>query len=374
MSRANHPGIWAVAVSVLTWLAAANVYAEDPGDALLRPFLDRIEAQDDEAARPLSDADGMEVPGDFHPWWERPVSDSILPSQEHVPVDLDALILSSLVYSAHVHWLSDARLIAQADVSRAGAAFDWSAFVESKYIDTSEPVGSLLTTGGSPRFRDNHWTAGGGFRRRTAAGGQFEMAQRIGYQNNNSVYFVPTQQGTGTFALSFAQPLLRGAGRDYNTRTIVLAQIDARTADEEYVKRVQNHLLELTRAYWQLYLSRAVVLQKRNLYEEARRIYRELESRREVDATLPQILQAKGNFRLYIGLHHLFFRVLENHAHIHSQLPAVHCSDILPFKENPAADPAPVKIRDQSRQYPGQGGLARTGTTGHQDKFSFLDF
>lgn len=295
MIRLNPLRICIVVACVLDPLAAANACAQGIPSPLLRPFLERIEqAHGGQDGPPVDLPDALDVPGSFQPWWEGAVGGSLSRSAQHLPVDLDTLILSSLVHSAHVQWLGDARLIAQADVSKAGAVFDWSAFVESKYIDLSEPVGNLLTTGGSPRFRDNHWTAGGGFRRRMASGGQFEIAQRIGYQDNNSIYFAPTQQGTGTFALSFAQPLLRGAGRDYNTRLIVLAQLEANTADEEFVRRVQAHLMEITRVYWQLYLSRAVVLQKRRLYDEACRIYQELESRREVDATVPQILQAKA--------------------------------------------------------------------------------
>lgn len=295
MIRPNSHRIWGVVAAAFSWLAAVTVCAQEPSSSLLRPFFERIEqTHGGEDGPPVATPEALDVPGGFRPWWEGAIAGSLSPSTQHLPVDLDTLILSSLIYSAHVQWLGDARLIAQTDVSKAGAVFDWSAFVESKYVDTSEPVGNTLTTGGSPRFRDNHWTAGGGFRRRTASGGQFELAQRIGYQDTNSFYFVPTQQGTGTFALSFAQPLLRGAGRSYNTRLIVLAQLEAKSADEEFVRRVQAHLLEITRTYWQLYLSRAVVLQKRRLYDEACRIYEELESRREVDATVPQILQAKA--------------------------------------------------------------------------------
>ena len=63
--------------------------------------------------------------------------------------------------------------------------FDWVAFTESKFIDTSDPVGSLLTTGGPGRYRDHNWTSNSGVRRRAYSGGRFEISQQLGYQDNN---------------------------------------------------------------------------------------------------------------------------------------------------------------------------------------------
>ncbi|GAG18323.1 unnamed protein product, partial [marine sediment metagenome] len=75
---------------------------------------------------------------------------------------------------------------------------------------------------------------------------------------------------------------------------IVLAEIDAGTAEEQFLRLAQAHLLNVTEAYWQLYLMRATLLQKRRLYDQGEQIHARLESRKDIDALATQILQAKA--------------------------------------------------------------------------------
>ena len=139
----------------------------------------------------------------------------------------------------------------------AQADFDPRAFMESKFVRTSDPVGNVLTTGGPSRFRDHDWDYTAGVRKRTRFGGTLELAQQFGYQDNNSDFFRPRQQGTARLALSFTQPILRGRGRVYNSSLVVLAEIDAGMAWDQLSAQLQEHLLEVTHTYWGLYLGRA---------------------------------------------------------------------------------------------------------------------
>ena len=61
-------------------------------------------------------------------------------------------------------------------------------------------------------------------------GGRVELAQRYGYQRNNSDFLIPNPQSTTQLALRFSQPLLRGSGKFYNSSLIVLAEIDKAVA------------------------------------------------------------------------------------------------------------------------------------------------
>ena len=85
-------------------------------------------------------------------------------------------------------------------------------------------------------------------------------------------------------SLSITQPLLNGAGKAYNSHLIVLAQIDAQSPRDHVSKDLQSLLLEVYQAYWDLHLQRALLLQKRKLYERGVEICRKLEGRREIDA------------------------------------------------------------------------------------------
>ena len=152
-----------------------------------------------------------------------------------------------------------------------------------------------MTVGpGENRYIDQNWNYNNGLRKKTETGAQIELSEKIGYENSNSIYFEPPIQGTSRLWLNITQPLLNGAGKMYNTRLIVLAQIDADTALQHTSKDLQTILLEVYQAYWDLHLQRVLLLQKHKLYEKGVEICRKLEARRDVDAVGGQLARAKA--------------------------------------------------------------------------------
>lgn len=232
--------------------------------------------------------------GGYAPWWEQQVGGATRANANPIPVSVNQLIVSALQNSAQVKVFSDLPLIRETAITEADAAFDWVGFMESRWDDISEPVGNTLTTGGPPRFKDNNFTYSAGTRRRNTLGGEFEISQRIGHQSNNSVFFLPNDQGTARLTLSYTQPLLRGRGRVYNTSLTVLASIDTQIARDEFSRQLQSHLLEVTRGYWSLYLERASLLQKQRLLGRAEEILGDLEQRQELDAVNSQVVRARS--------------------------------------------------------------------------------
>jgi outer membrane protein len=228
------------------------------------------------------------------PWWQPAIADRLRPQASAMRVDLQGLVLATLNYSYHVRAIAETPLIRQTAIVEANADFDVKAFMDSKFVRTSEPVSDLLTTGGPPRFRQSDWGYRAGLRQRTRLGGTLELSQRIGYLDNNSLYFVPPQQGNARLAISFEQPLLNGAGRLYNCSLVMLAQLDAAMAWDRTSQQLQEHLLEVTRAYWELYLQRAVLLQLQRLHAQAEEIFTELQQRRGVDSLKSQIVLAEA--------------------------------------------------------------------------------
>jgi outer membrane protein TolC len=232
--------------------------------------------------------------GDEQPWWEQKLMDPIRESSVPKPLELEDVVIGALRYSPRVRAISGTPLIRETAIMEAEGQFDSRAFMESRFTDTSDPVGSTLTTGGPRRLVDQNWRYSAGLRRKTLSGGKFEISQRIGLEDSNSEFFDPTDQANSKLALNFTQPLLNGAGRAYNTSLIVLAQIDTEMANDEFSAQLQDHLIEVTRTYWELYLNRAVLLQKRRLHSEAVQIFDELESRRSVDSLQSQIVRARA--------------------------------------------------------------------------------
>jgi len=238
--------------------------------------------------------EGLAIPGDWRPWWQSTASQPLLGRPQRVEMNIDSIVLGSLVHSAQVKVLRDVPAIQETAIAEAHSQFDVRSFVESKFADTSEPVGSTLTTGGPPRYLDQNWTYSAGVRKLGPTGARLEAAQKFGYEDSNSVFFVPDQQGTARLSLSLTQPLLNGAGQMYNTSTVLLAQIDTQVAHDQFSRDLQNVILEVQKAYWDLYFQRVVLLQKRKLFQQGRKIHHDLEGRREVDVVQSQVARAKG--------------------------------------------------------------------------------
>jgi outer membrane protein TolC len=198
-------------------------------------------------------------------------------------------------YSTQLQVFSEVPLIRETAITEADAAFDWNAFANGLWDDTSDPVGNSLTVGGtSNRFNDHNVNSTAGLRRKTTTGADVEIAQRIGHQTNNSTFFVPNDQATSRLTLSFTQPLLRGRGKVYNTSLTVLAQIDTAVAADEFERQLESHLLEVARSYWALYLERGVLAQQVRLYARSREIVDQLESRSHIDAQRTQLSSAQA--------------------------------------------------------------------------------
>lgn len=226
-------------------------------------------------------------------WWENPIRDTVLNPATTIPISLESLITSALEHSAQIQVYKELPLIRETAIMEADASFDWTSFVESRWNDINEPVGNLLTTN-EDRFSDHNLNTSVGARRKNTLGGQFEVSQRFGQQNTNSQFFIPHNQATTRLTLGYTQPLLRGAGKVYNTSLTVLAAIEKGVADEELSNQLQNHLLEVARAYWGLYLERGNLLQRRRLYERAQAIYDALSQRAHIDALKSQIVRARS--------------------------------------------------------------------------------
>jgi outer membrane protein TolC len=75
---------------------------------------------------------------------------------------------------------------------------------------------------------------------------------------------------------------------------IVLAHLDTNIAEDKYATQLQDYLLTVSEAYWQLYYQRALLLQKERHLQRAEEILEELEHRIEIDVLQSQIVRARA--------------------------------------------------------------------------------
>ncbi len=234
------------------------------------------------------------LPVGYVPWWQQVTLEPLRRGARPHSVRLEDLLIQALKYSPHVQAIRDTALSRSTAIVEAEAEFDILAFMDSKFVRTSDPIGSLLTTGRLGRYRDNDWSYNSGFSKRTRYGGTTELKQQYGFQDNNSEFLVPKAQGKARLSLRFDQPLLNGAGRLYNRSHIVLAQLDTRIAQDEVARDLTQQLFEVTQAYWDLYLRRAALRQKQRNVDRAQKILGRLEDRSRIDALQSQILTARA--------------------------------------------------------------------------------
>ena len=155
-------------------------------------------------------------------------------------------------------------------------------------------MGSTLQTGGPDRFEEESVTAEVGIAKRLRTGGDVTLSQRVEYVDNNSVFFVPNPQTRARLVVGLVQPLLKGAGVGYNTGIIEIAKIDDAVARQEMLRQVESHLSEVSRAYWNLYLSRSVLRQQRKLADETQEIVGRLDARGQIDTSGRLMLRARS--------------------------------------------------------------------------------
>ncbi len=228
-------------------------------------------------------------------WWKSRIGRPMRGDTTSIPLRLEGLLVAALQHSPRIQAISDVPIIRRETIVEADAEFDTKAFMETKFARTSDPVGNLLTVGpGGTRFRQNDWDLSGGLRKKNRLGGTFEAAQEIGTLNNNSQFLDPPRQGNARLALSLNQPLLNGAGQQYNESLIVLAQLDERASWSRISRELQEHLTAVADAYWELYAQRASLVQKQQHHARAVEILTRLEARVGLDSLQSQILRARA--------------------------------------------------------------------------------
>lgn len=288
-----------VASNTFTQLDAqdfGHVHPDATGDAAqYSPFFHRVEVAPNDAGLPTNIERLPDVPSNFYPWWHQGIRNQVFGDFSPATVDIESLTLEALANSVQIRAYAQEPLIEETRIDEALAAFDWAAFIDNRWNKLSEPVGSSLTVGGGQnRSRTSNLTSAAGVRRRNTFGGEFSIQQQFGFQTSNSTFFTPGNQGNTRMSLSYTQPMLRGAGRTYNRSQIVIAQIGTDAANQRYMERLQVHLLDVTDAYWNLYRTRALLMQRRKLYESAQIIVEQMKRRTTIDSTSDQLIRAEA--------------------------------------------------------------------------------
>jgi outer membrane protein TolC len=233
-------------------------------------------------------------PTELSLWWGGKAKQRINDNLSGLDENINSLFTKAIHYSSQIRVFSDLPLIRNTSIQEAEGPFDFRLFADGSLADIDEPVGDELRTGGPLRYEEQSKGIEYGVRKKFITGTEVEINQRIGDMNTNSIYFNPEDQArTGTH-LIIRQPLLKGFGIAYQESPIQLAIIDHAISESELQRQVESHLLEVARAYWGLYLERALFLQKKRLAEKTGDILKQMEGRSSVDVTPSLLARARS--------------------------------------------------------------------------------
>ena len=236
----------------------------------------------------LENSAGLEL------WWQDAANKKINLGREGLEEDVLSLFSRALRHSSQIKVFADLPLIRETSIQEADGPFDFRMFVDGRIADIDEPVGDDLRTGGPLRYLEDSRSIEYGLGKKFITGTEVELKQRIGDMDTNSIYFNPEEQArAGTF-LTIRQPLLKGFGIAYQKSAIELAKLDHAISEDELRRMVESHLMEVSRAYWGLYLERSIFLQKQRLAFNTYHILNQMEARAEMDVTPGLLARARS--------------------------------------------------------------------------------
>ncbi len=141
---------------------------------------------------------------------------------------------------------------ARLDMAFAEAAFIPELYAAGGYAEGQSPARNAF----SPSLESTTVDGELGWRQRVITGGLFDLAFRPArYQSSGSTAF-PDKQYTAEWVASFRQPLLRSAWTDYTLAPITAARYQQNQAAQGFERAVQDTLLQIVQAYWELVFAR----------------------------------------------------------------------------------------------------------------------
>lgn len=136
----------------------------------------------------------------------------------------------------------------------AEAVFHPELYGDTGYADSQAPQRNAF----QPSIQRQTVDATVGWRQRVMTGGLFDLSYRPARFDTSSSLSqaFPEKQFSSELALTYTQPLLRGAWVDYSRADIDIAQQGVARSEQEFARQVQDTLLAVVQAYWDLVYSR----------------------------------------------------------------------------------------------------------------------
>lgn len=179
----------------------------------------------------------------------------------------------SLEVSRYGPWISNETLLG------SYGAFDWTFFGEGSASFQGVQSTSLLT--GTGEFRDVRQSYAAGVRRLFPSGLLAEARISASRQDTNLPFATINPNWNARAGLTFSLPLLRNAGEDFNTLTIVTNRIRRDMSVDDFELALQEGVFAVQAAYLELVFARGSEAMAAESLALARQLARESQQRFE---------------------------------------------------------------------------------------------
>lgn len=218
--------------------------------------------------------------------------------QVEVPLSLRDSIRNAVENNLLVQGARLSQALSEAEIIRAGAAFDSVLFSNFQFQRLEQPqvvpyIGSQPLT--TPVRNSTEWGITTGLRNELISGGAFEVSTTIGYNDiadDDNIEFRPDPAWSTAVTLGLTQPLLRGFGSDVALSELRLARNEVRTSTEDMREQLLDVVERVEHAYWQLVLTRQKLAAAQWLLEVGIEVREILSLRRELDVTVANYADA----------------------------------------------------------------------------------
>lgn len=216
--------------------------------------------------------------------------------QQTADISLDEAIASGVRHNLALQFARLEPAVAEAQVVRAEAVFDWVFFASADY---NELESQQISSSQFQVTRDERNTAATslGLRRNTGIGGTFSIQQDFQYTDiltpdTGSLQFSPDPAWESTLTVQATQPLLRGFGTDVAREALLLARNAERNQVANLKSQAINTVTQVETAYWQLVQAHYnLQILERNL-ARGRQTQREVRIRVGLDADPAEVADA----------------------------------------------------------------------------------
>lgn len=288
------------------WITDRQDNAITNVDSIAARFREQINAElasinRRDAAVPEPTRDELEAMRTANRWWVPRVAAPMERNGTPFRASLAFLYDSAIINSAQIRAFGDLPAIRETLEREVQGRFVPRAYGEGRYEDVNDPTRSIASTRGSERLLQREQAVEFGIRQRTPTNGEISIGQRFLNISTNSTDFNPSDQSRSRSFITIVQPLLRDSGTNYVRSLHQVARIDSSVAQSEFRRQTESHLLDVSRAYWALYLARAAHHQRLRAATLVRDLVSQIHARSELDADALLLSRSRSALALREG-------------------------------------------------------------------------